>query len=200
VSARGFPAPASNGWEKSRSSNSHWPISPAWPPRLSAFAGLVRAAEVYDSLHAERSTFTQFRELAELEWAFYTGFRCAGRRSAFHCRPSVQFSAEDWVSFRVSLTPSARWLAIAVTTPWRLWSAPSLGICLPVATQQPGNSRLSWSARHNSYAVLRSLGSQKRLSALPVFRSRGGSDSRTSASHLRRNTMESSPPAGRNLA
>src|SRR3546814_4813684 len=61
------------------------------------------------------------RELAELEWAFTLAFD-AQDVEALSLQAISEFSAEDWVSFMFSLTPSASWLPLQHTT-LALWTA-----------------------------------------------------------------------------
>lgn len=94
------------------------------------------------------------RELAELEWAFTLAFD-AQDVEALSLETMSDFSAEDWISLRVSLTASARWLQLQYNT-LELWKAAKSGSLLPDITRLPTNlACLVW--RHELVCQYRSL-------------------------------------------
>lgn len=97
----------------------------AWPPRHFSIRWLgEKLPEFIRSYIAETSTFTDARTRGA-----GVGFTLAFDAQdveALSLQAISEFSAEDWVSFRVSLTPSARWLRLQYNT-LALWKAAKSG-------------------------------------------------------------------------
>ncbi|APO80997.1 TPA: putative DNA-binding domain-containing protein [Pseudomonas putida] len=137
----------------------------AWPPRHFSIRWLGEKLPEFIGSYIAEPQLSPIRELAELEWAFTLAFD-AQDVEALSLQAISEFSAEDWVSFRVSLTPSARWLRLQYNT-LALWKAAKSGDLLPVATQPAGNRDcLVW--RHNLVCQYRSLEPEE-ASALRFF-------------------------------
>ena len=83
----------------------------AWPPRHFSIRWLGEKLPEFISSYVEEPQLSPMRELAELEWAFTLAFD-AQDVEALSLETMSDFSAEDWISLRVSLTASARWLQL----------------------------------------------------------------------------------------
>ncbi|PPJ80640.1 DUF2063 domain-containing protein, partial [Staphylococcus haemolyticus] len=75
----------------------------AWPPRHFSIRWLGEKLPEFIRSYIAEPQLSPMRELAELEWAFTLAFD-AQDVEALSLQAISEFSAEDWVSFRVSLT------------------------------------------------------------------------------------------------
>ncbi len=126
----------------------------AWPPRHFSIRWLGEKLPEFIGSYIAEPQLSPMRELAELEWAFTLAFD-AQDVEALSLQAISEFSAEDWVSLRVCLIPSARWLRQQYNT-LELWKAAKSGDLLPVTIQPAGNlDCLVW--RHDLVCQYRSL-------------------------------------------
>jgi hypothetical protein len=126
----------------------------AWPPRNFSIRWLGEKLPEFIGFHVAEPQLSPMRELAELEWTFTLAFD-AQDAAALSLEAMSSFSAEDWISLRASLTPSARWLQLQYNT-LELWKAAKSGGLLPAITPLPANQDcLVW--RHDLVCQYRSL-------------------------------------------
>ncbi|UUY07469.1 DNA-binding domain-containing protein [Pseudomonas sp. J452] len=141
----------------------------AWPPRHFSIRWLGERLPEFIGCYVAEPQLSPMRELAELEWAFTLAFD-AQDAEALSLETMSSFSAEDWISLRVALTPSARWLQLQYNT-LELWKAAKSGDLPPAITPLPANQDcLVW--RYDLVCQYRSLEPEE-ASALKFFVERG---------------------------
>lgn len=115
----------------------------AWPPRHYSLRWLGEHLPEFIGNYVAEPQLSPLRELATLEWAFTLAFD-APDTDALSAESISSFSAEDWVTLRVSLVLSANWLHLTYNT-LELWKAAKGGEPLPEPTRLPDErSCLVW--------------------------------------------------------
>lgn len=137
----------------------------AWPPRHFSIRWLGERLPEFIGCYVAEPQLSPMRELTELEWAFTLAFD-AQDADVLLLESMSSFSPEDWISLRVSLTPSARWLQLQYNV-LALWKAAKSEDLLPAITRLPANQDcLVW--RHDLVCQYRSLEPEE-ASALKFF-------------------------------
>ncbi|MGB4074537.1 putative DNA-binding domain-containing protein [Pseudomonas sp.] len=137
----------------------------AWPPRHFSIRWLGEKLSEFIGCYVAEPQLSPMRELTKLEWAFTLAFD-AQDAEALSLETMCSFSAEDWISLRVALTPSVRWLQLQYNT-LELWKAAKSGDLLPAITPLSANQDcLVW--RHDLVCQYRSLEPEE-ASALRFF-------------------------------
>ena len=137
----------------------------AWPPRHFSIRWLGEKLPEFIGCYVAEPQLSPMRELAKLEWAFTLAFD-AQDAEALSLERMSSFSAEDWISLSVSLTPSTRWLPLQYNT-LELWKTAKSGDRLPSITRLPANQDcLVW--RHDLVCQYRGLEPEE-ASALRFF-------------------------------
>ena len=107
----------------------------AWPPRHFSIRWLGEKLPEFIGCYVAEPQLSPMRELAKLEWAFTLAFD-AQDAEALSLERMSSFSAEDWISLSVSLTPQLGGCRFS-TTLWSCGRLQSLEIGFPLLPGYP---------------------------------------------------------------